>query len=908
MLAGSQEPFVGRAAEMRALAEAFQRASGGTPGIVCIEGPGGIGKTALIRAFLAATAPVMIISASGAEAEMTLPWGVLSQLAAGRAADQSRALRQLAELSQGTDPLASGLVLLDAMAGLASDGPVILVVEDLHWVDQPSAQALRFALRRLSQEHVLAVLTTRPEGPAQSDDGWRRLLADRGQRFRLPGLDPPEVAQLVSVLGGGTLPGPAARRLWLHAGGNPLYVRCLVEELDPGMLAAATGSLPAPGSLATLLVSRLAACGPATQDLVSAAAVLGERCSLALAASVADVPAPAEALGEALAARLLEEHHEGGVRQVQFPHPVVRAAIYAGLSPVRCSALHMAAAQVAAGSVALLHRVAAAAAPDPALAAELAELAEAESAGGRYTSAARCLISAADLSTERRLREDRLLDACTLWLRSGAVHEVSSRRQMLDELTPSPRRDHLRGFLAHLEGRPEEAKRALRAVLDQLRTTGGTDTLAMEAAARLAGLAVYDWDWQTALDLVRDVPATGPGLSLLIRCIGFTMGGRTGEARAALDAARCSTTPGRGGVLECLARGFIEAWSDDLENARCDLEAIAERPGGFGGSLRSAAHWLLADVYYRIGSLDDAIVTAELACSLLQETGRSSSPEIAMAYAVAAYAASARGNWPDAQGHVAAARVQAKPAASNFERAAAAAASWSLAVAMDEPRRMLEAACAFDLAATAPELSLFPFGPVLAEALWRSRRLDEAAAELTGCETQARALGRVSALVGAARVRGLIEGDRQDFPAALRAFEEAAPIAERLPRALESGRFQAAYGFILARLGKRAAAADRTAEARDIFHSIGARPYLDRAEQQLDRLDRGTRRRSGIGELTASETVVARLVASGLSNRQAAERLMVSRKAVEFHLVNIYAKLGVSSRSQLTVKRTTLGL
>ena len=165
-----------------------------------------------------------------------------------------------------------------------------------------------------------------------------------------PACGQPEVAQLVSALGGGTLSGPAARRLWRHAGGNPLYTRCLIEELDPAVLAAAAGPLPAPRSLATLLVARLAACAPGTQDLVSAAAVLGERCPLALAASLAGVLAPADALGEAVAARLLAENHDEGVRQVQFPHPLVRAAIYADLSPARRAALHLSAARLTAGA------------------------------------------------------------------------------------------------------------------------------------------------------------------------------------------------------------------------------------------------------------------------------------------------------------------------------------------------------------------------------------------------------------------------------------------------------------------------------------------------------------------------------------------------------------------------------
>ena len=149
------------------------------------------------------------------------------------------------------------------------------------------------------------------------------------------------------------------------------------------------------------------------------------------------------------------------------------------------------------------------------------------------------------------------------------------------------------------------------------------------------------WPWCPAF------PDTGSRLSLLIRCIALTMAGRTADARNLLDAARQGARPGHGEVLECLARGFAGAWSDDLDAAKRDLEAIVGRPDGFGGSLRSAAHWLLADVYYRLGAFDDAAVTAELARSLLQDTGRADSPEIAMAYAVAAYAAAARGDWAD---------------------------------------------------------------------------------------------------------------------------------------------------------------------------------------------------------------------------------------------------------------------
>ena len=616
----------------------------------------------------------------------------------------------------------------------------------------------------------------------------------------------------------------------------------------------------------------------------------------------------AEALGGALTAGLLtERHEEEGVRQIQFPHPLVRAALYADLSPARRTAFHLSAARLVGGASGLAHRVAAASGPDAELAAELEQTAAAESAAGQHASAARHLITAAGLSADRKRREDRLLAACTVWLRTGAVHEVSARREQLEALPPSPQRDHLRGFLAHLEGRSRDAKSALQAVLDQIQASGGADPRAADAASRLAGLAVFDWDWQAALALVSTAPRTESPLSLLVRCIALVMGGRTGEAWKYLDPVHGRPVTERGHVLERLARGFVAAWSDRLSVAKCDLEAIVGRTDGFGGSLRTAAQWLLADVYYRLGAFDDAIVTADLAGALLQDTGRARSPEMAMACAVGAYAASAKGDWAEADAYVAAAQARTGPTSSKFERASAGAAEWSLARALDHPAQMLRAACAFDPSADAPELSLFPFGPVMAEALWRTGRLDEADTRLAAYAAQAARLGRDSALVAAGRVRGLLEADRNHADAALSAFGEAAPMADRLAWPLEAARFKAAHGLVLGRFGQRTAAVGQTAAARGMFAEIGARPYLERAEAQLERFGGRVGRRSGTSQLTASESVVARLVASGLSNRQVADQLMVSRKAVEFHLANIYAKLGVSSRSQLAARGGVLG-
>ena len=526
-MATAQESFVGRVAELDALARAYAQASDGQLRDRLRRGAGGNRQDRPGPGVPGCDRGGLVILASGDEAEMTLPWGMLSQLALGSRAAGAGPLGQLGKLSPGADPLAAGRLLLDSLGELASGGPVVLVVEDLHWIDHPSAQALRFALRRLERRAGPGRADDPAEGPAQLDEGWRRLLDDRGERLRLRGLAWPEVAQLVSALGGVTLSGPAVRRLWRHTCGNPLYTRCLIEELDPAALARPPGRCPLPGRSGT-------AGGPAggVRPADTGPGLGRQRCSANAARS------PRRRRWPSWPARLT--HWAKRWRQGCWPRAPTRMSARSvsppagprrdlcGSDPARRAALHLSAARFTAGAVALAHRVAAAAARMPP--GGRAGGAGRSGAGrGLHASAARHLINAADLSPEPAPREDRLLAACTVWLRSGAVHEVSSRRELLETMAPSPRLDHIRGFLAHLEGRPEEARTALRAALDQLQADPPQKHPGSEAAHRLAGLAVFDWDWHAALALVHSVPGTGSRLSLLIRCIALTMAGRSGR-------------------------------------------------------------------------------------------------------------------------------------------------------------------------------------------------------------------------------------------------------------------------------------------------------------------------------------------------------------------------------------------
>src|SRR6185312_4761149 len=281
--------------------------------------------------------------------------------------------------------------------------------------------------RRLRHDRVLVLAGVRVAGtgpdtgePGPADAWWERLpAAGRAiRRVRLEGLEPAELSELAAAVGRPLGSTGAAERLWRHTRGHPLHARTLLEELPPEVLAGSADALPAPRSLSSVVLVRLARAAPATEALVVATSVLGESAPLALAAAVAGLDDPAAALDEAVGMGLVEELPGGPTVRIGFVHPLVRAAIRGDLPPMRRRALHAASAGLLSGRAALDHRVAAAAGPDPDLAAELEDLVGEPGAGSE---AADLLRAAADLSTDPDDRERRLLAAASRLLADGEV-------------------------------------------------------------------------------------------------------------------------------------------------------------------------------------------------------------------------------------------------------------------------------------------------------------------------------------------------------------------------------------------------------------------------------------------------------------------------------------------------------
>jgi ATP/maltotriose-dependent transcriptional regulator MalT len=212
---------------------------------------------------------------------------------------------------------------------------------------------------------------------------------------------------------------------------------------------------------------------------------------------------------------------------------------------------------------------------------------------------------------------------------------------------------------------------------------------------------------------------------------------------------------------------------------------------------------------------------------------------------------------------------------------------------------------ALDIPYGRDEPGIQPWALLRAEALTSARRLAEAAALLDQVDERVGDEDQTTTRVGATRIRALLAAvDGQPHEAAV-ALEQALGLAAgHEVAALERALLHLDYGAVLRRAGRRRAAAEQLVLARDLLAALGAAPFLERAERELAAcgLARGGPHHDVRSLLSPQEQAVATLVATGLTNRQVAERLVLSTKGVEYHLGHVFTKLGVATRTELAAR------
>lgn len=397
-------PFVGRADELAFLHDRHVEAGRGHPQTVLVEGPAGVGKSALLSTF-ARTLEAPPLTASGDEAETFLGFGVLLQLLDSRAASW-------------TDPFAAGADLLQFLDRRHDQHTTVFLVDDVHLSDAGSITALTFALRRLRADRVLAVVAVRDDSLGRLPAGLLRLVDSQDGRLVLGGLSDTEVVELGSACGWGQVSHRSAMRLRRHTGGNPLYLGALIDELSLGDLDS-PGPLPAPKSYAQLVLGALASHSDDAQGLARAAAVLADGALVDIAADVAGVTTPEAALEELTEAELIACTYADDGWRLRFLHPLMKTAVHDALGPAERVRLHTAAAGLLHGEEALLHKVAAAHGPDPSVAEGLARCAAANRERGDLHRAAELYATAAGMSDVGEAADRHLIHAVGLYLLAG---------------------------------------------------------------------------------------------------------------------------------------------------------------------------------------------------------------------------------------------------------------------------------------------------------------------------------------------------------------------------------------------------------------------------------------------------------------------------------------------------------
>ncbi len=885
--------FVGRRRELGVLEEALSTARAGRPQIVYVEAAAGSGKSTLLSHFVASVNGATILEVSADEDEMMLSYGVIAQL------------RPVVSTDPGADPMIVGARLMDLLDQLQRDGQVIvLVIDDLQWIDRSSSRALLFALRRLRADTVLTVVATRVDTPG--DSGWARFVAGdaRVTRVRLEGFDLENLIALARELDLGLLTRKGAARLLAHTGGNPLYCRALLEEIGVDVLnSAGDEGLPAPRDLSAVILMRVAALAGPTQSFLAAASVVGQHAPIGISAAVAGLADGEEASDDAIAAGLLVENPHS---ELSFAHPLYRAAIYADLRPATRRHLHQEAAKVVDGRAGLVHRVAATPGADEALANELEAAASISASEGDSSAEAWALEQAASLSAVGQERERLLLDAAVAHL--SAADTDAAARVLASCQATSARRDALVGLLGVYMGSPTTESRLIAAwtAHDPL----AEPTIGARAATSLSNWMVVGGRPEEGLIWAeRAVRATEPGTPLWAMA-------KTAQAYSLANAGRSSEgleelgfLPVTGNEVPLVAidplimRGIVEIYADDLSGAIADLGvAAAHLRSGVPATYPVPCLSHLSEANFRRGDWDAAMTYAQLATSVAEDADRPF--DLVRAYARSAQVLAGRGQWSGAEERVTAARAATARFPAVLAVATCAVAGAALASARGDHAGVVaavEPVRATDRLGVGGRPGIFNWRASEVDALTALGRLDEAEAALVEFGTALSDVHVPSALLMLARCEGNLAVAIGDLSRAESSFLRGHAVASGVSMPFELALLHLDDGRRLRRTDRQSDAIAQLERAHRLFSGLGADPYVRRCAEELELLQVSATPKSPevtLG-LSRAEMAVARLVATGLTNREVAAELYVSVKTVEYHLRNSFIKLDITSRRQL---------
>ena len=933
-VAAAAEPLLERNDELARIESALADARTGRGRFVVVEGPAGIGKTALLAAARTAAAEggMRVLRSRATEMEINFAFGVVRQLFEPPLAEASEPER--VDLLQDAAGVAAGLLglpgarangpsssavdpsfaLLHGLywlcANLAAVCPLCVVVDDAHWADAASLRYLAFLLTRLEELDIALIVATRPPETGTDAELLTAVATDSSADvIRLAPLTRAALAELLEARLG-KAPDPEVVDTCLRVTrGTPFFVRELVDAPGDGRI----GGVETVGRSVSLRLLRL----PEPAGRLARSLAILEQSDLLQAARLAGLEEleAADAADRLATAGILEPG-----RPLTFVHPLVRDGVYSELSSAERAQGHRRAAELLA--------------EQPGADARVAEhLLASEPAGDRWVverlvAAARAAGKQGALESEavflrRALAEppppgDRpalLLDLGMAEASAGLPGWPEHLQQAVDATPNTVLAAEAAMVLAHALSRAQHYTEAVE-VLD--RAASALDSDHAELALQLEAAAV--------LPALND-PVTAPSVALRRERL---------RERAASDPAAPPEALASAAFVSILTNEPAETGADLATRAllaRDSAAPVSDREPWF-----SFAAWfshatfalLLAEKYAQLRPLLDG--------SIAQARATGDSIRLAMGLAVRGWLALRRGDLgtaeADARTALAATELPAPPmfrvlngavlVHALVEQGELDAAEQALAPLdfetesgslISPPLRFARGQLRVAQGRVAEGLEdILAVGALLTRSLvtspgalpWRSEAAlvhlalgdQESAGRLAEDELRlARAFGAPRALGVALRAVGVVAGG--DRGASL--LREAIEAFERGDARLERARALADLGAMLRRRNRRTEARGLLREALDAAHRAGARPLAEYAETELRATGARPRRvvLRGLDSLTASERRVAEFASQGLSNREIAQTLFVTARTVEGHLTSVFRKLQLDSRDEL---------
>jgi DNA-binding CsgD family transcriptional regulator len=794
------------------------------------------------------------------------------------------------------DPGAVGLAVMDALRVLADSAEVVVAVDDIQWLDQPSLDLLQYVLPRLRDEAVAVVLTVRGEVPP-----WVRRRAGVVELDLRP-LSVGALHELLRTRLDAAFPRPVLLRVWETSGGNPFFALELARALQRrGGRIEPGAKLPVPETLEDLVRERLEGLTPAADEVCGVVAAAYEPTLRLVERVVGDAAAGIE---DALRARVLELDGE----RLRFTHPLLASAIAARTVGDRKRSLHeRLAAVVSDTEEQARHLALAASGPGARVAAALDDAARQAGARGAGTAAAELAEQALVLTpagdNEARIR--RRLEAADLHFQAGDVERALGVLEgAADEAPHGPARAAVLLRLGRFRAETIGAAEAVAVWREALAEAAGDDELEARILLRLGEFLRFTEGAEQALvhlEAAVDAAARADDDDLMCRVLAahalvhFNSGRgihHEGMGRAlaleAILAARSGTMPATPFFVHQLV------WSGEHDRARDLQERWLEWARVRDDPDQANAAWYRALLEWRAGDWDAAAASASSAVALTEQFGREATTITSW---LAAVIAAHRGELDRAR--ELADRGLGAPSRPDI---AVAGFEWVLGfveLSRGDAGRALEhldRAEPVYLALGVLEPAMEWYVPDLLDALLVAGEVDRAERTLAPWEDRARVLDRAWALAVAARTQALVKVARGDQEGAFACFEEALAEHERADDPFQRARTLLALGATERRAKRRRAARETLEQALALFAELPAPLWAEKARSELARIGG---RAASRGELTEGERRIAGLVAEGRSNREVAAALFLAEHSVETALSRIYRKLGVRSRTEL---------